>query len=158
MSHSKQPSIDSKTFAIPDNEDEDDIEYSSSLSSYAGSAETLDHSQFSPVNFLTEEFAAAFDPTNLDSSIVVQAQTSGMLHAKQQELESVYREAVARLQELKVEFSSHMKNVKSTEKDLQYCQHKVKLLMKKAKDLYPIEYVKAREELISQEEYHGLNQ
>jgi biogenesis of lysosome-related organelles complex 1 subunit KXD1 len=150
MAHKKQPSINSKIFAIPDNEEEDDIECSSSVSSYAGSAEAMDQGQFSAVNFLTEEFMAAFDPTTLDNSIAVQAQTSGLLHAKQQELESVHKFAVARLQELKTEFANRMKNVKETERDLEYCQKKVQLLMKRAKDLYPIEYVRAREEIIAE--------
>lgn len=146
----KTPSINAQMFAIPDDEDED-VECSSSVSSYAGSAVTVGQSHFSAVDFLSEEFMSAFDPSCLDRSIAVQAQTSGMLHAKQQELEAAYKMAISRLEELHVEFANGVKYIRQTEKDLDYCQRKVQNLLKRTKEMYPVEYVRAREEVVGEE-------
>lgn len=79
-SHRRGPSIDNKTFAVPSrrNSTDDDLQATtttSSLSSYAGSAESYDDEEFSPVDYLTDTITSIMDPSKLDRVVVVQAQT-----------------------------------------------------------------------------------
>ncbi|KAH0605807.1 uncharacterized protein H6S33_004264 [Morchella sextelata] len=85
-----------------------------SSSSYAGSAD-----------------AGAFDPLQLDRSLAVQAQTSGMLNSKTRELIALQEEAQARLAETKRAFLDGMKIAKEVKSDLDYVHRKVKVLKQK---------------------------
>jgi hypothetical protein len=145
--HTRGPSVDSSTFAVPDNGDYDELaDGSESLSSYAGSGEDLTDEEASPVSYLDEAFANAFDPNKLDRAIAIQAQTSGLLNAKSKEIQNLQAEVVERLNELKTVFAEGMKNAKNVQKDLDWIHKRVKQLSREAKAKYPIEYTKAKEE------------
>lgn len=145
--HTRGPSVDSSTFAVPDNGDYDELaDDSESLSSYAGSGEDLTDEEASPVAYLDEAFANAFDPNKLDRAIAIQAQTSGLLNAKSKEIQTLQAEVVERLNELKTIFAEGMKNAKNVQKDLDWIHKRVNQLSREAKAKYPIEYAKAKEE------------
>jgi hypothetical protein len=87
----------------------------------------------------------AFDPSPLDTAIAVQAQTSGMLHAKANELDALYHEASARLAELSKTFAEGVKVSKKVVRDLEWAQRHIKLLTRTARNACPIEYVEAED-------------
>lgn len=78
-SHRRGPSVDNKTFAVPSRrnsyEDDGQATITSSVSSYAGSAESYAKEEFSPVEYLTDTLTSAMDPNQLDRVVVIQAQT-----------------------------------------------------------------------------------
>ncbi|CAN6664305.1 hypothetical protein TRVA0_035S01662 [Trichomonascus vanleenenianus] len=145
-SHERGPSIDSKVFAVPDASfDEDDTE---SVSSYAGSGENVeDDSANTAVDHLNNKFAMAFDCDALDRAIVVQAQTSGVINAKQYELEQARLKAQQRLAETKIIFADGIRNAKKVSKDLDALHRKTQALHKKMRELHPIEYQRAHDEV-----------
>lgn len=77
--HRRGPSVDSKTFAVPSSrnsyDDDGQATVSSSVSSYAGSAESYPKEEFSPTEYLTDTLTSVLDPSQLDRVIVIQAQT-----------------------------------------------------------------------------------
>jgi hypothetical protein len=126
---------------------DDDAVAQTSLSSYAGSAESVSESEFSPLQYLSDTLGGAFDASPLDRVIALQAQSSGMLHAKSQEVATLQKEATTRLEEIKKEFASDTKVAKQLIKDLEWAQKRVASLMRKAKLAHPIEYVQASEKV-----------
>ncbi|EGX45843.1 hypothetical protein TWF173_007126 [Orbilia oligospora] len=120
-----------------------------SSSSYAGSAadEFEDGSMETNdlVSVLTDRLVAAFDPIPLDRSLVVQAQTSGMLNAKTRELMELQAMAQKRLAETRANFLDGMKVAKKVKGDLEWLQKKTDALKAKAEQRYPVEYNMARE-------------
>lgn len=79
IAHRRGPSVDNKTFAVPSRrnsyEDDGQATTTSSVSSYAGSAESYNEEEFSPVDFLTDTLTSIMDPSQLDRVVVIQAQT-----------------------------------------------------------------------------------
>lgn len=75
--HRRGPSVDNKTFAVPSRNsyDDDGLTATSSVSSYAGSAESYAKEEFAPVDYLTDTLTSVMDPSQLDRVIVIQAQT-----------------------------------------------------------------------------------
>ncbi|KAL0635937.1 hypothetical protein Q9L58_005075 [Maublancomyces gigas] len=120
-----------------------------SSSSYAGSAdgESTDGAEIDLVALLTERLAGAFDPLQLDRSLAVQAQTSGMLNSKTRELIALQEEAQARLAETRRAFLDGMKIAKEVKSDLDYVHRKVKILKQKTERKYPVEYNMARDRI-----------
>lgn len=118
-----------------------------SSSSYAGSADGESTDGTDLVALLTERLAGAFDPLQLDRSLAVQAQTSGMLNSKTRELIALQEEAQARLAETKRAFLDGMKIAKEVKSDLDYVHRKVKVLKQKTERKYPIEYNMARDRI-----------
>ncbi|KAK6503685.1 hypothetical protein TWF481_008688 [Arthrobotrys musiformis] len=120
-----------------------------SSSSYAGSAadEFEDGSMETNdlVTVLTDRLVAAFDPIPLDRSLVVQAQTSGLLNAKTRELMELQALAQKRLAETRANFLDGMKVAKKVKGDLEWLQKKTDALKAKAEQRYPVEYNMARE-------------
>ncbi|KAF8533960.1 hypothetical protein BDD12DRAFT_461386 [Trichophaea hybrida] len=104
-----------------------------SSSSYAGSAEdeSLGGREVDMVEMLTERLAGAFDPLQLDRSLAVQAQTSGMLNSKTRELIALQEEAQIRLAETRRSFVEGMKIAKEVKADLDYVHRKVRALKQK---------------------------
>lgn len=99
------------------------------------------------VALLTERLETAFDPLQLDRSLAVQAQTSGILNAKNRELMALQEEAQARLAETRRSFIEGMKVAKEVKQDLDYVHRKVKVLKQKTERKYPVEYNMARDRL-----------
>ncbi|RVD85170.1 uncharacterized protein DFL_003501 [Arthrobotrys flagrans] len=120
-----------------------------SSSSYAGSAadEFEDGSMETNdlVTVLTDRLVAAFDPIPLDRSLVVQAQTSGILNAKTRELMELQAMAQKRLAETRANFLDGMKVAKKVKGDLEWLQKRTDALKAKAEQRYPVEYNMARE-------------
>ncbi|KAF3917579.1 hypothetical protein AA313_de0203763 [Arthrobotrys entomopaga] len=121
-----------------------------SSSSYAGSAADefdVDGGMATEdlVGVLTERLVAAFDPIPLDRSLVVQAQTSGMLNAKNRELMELQALAAKRLTETRANFLDGMRVAKQVKNDLEWLQKKTDALKVKAEQRYPVEYNMARE-------------
>lgn len=147
--HRRGPSIDNKTFALSSHTDSDDDEGSttSSVSSYAGSAESYSKEEFSPVDYLTDTLMSAMDASQLDRVIVIQAQTSGMVNAKSKEIIKLQEKAIQRLEQLKVSFAKGVKISKQVEKDLEWAHKHTQALMKKTRLKYPIEFTQAEEKV-----------
>ncbi|KAK6527796.1 hypothetical protein TWF694_004776 [Orbilia ellipsospora] len=121
-----------------------------SSSSYAGSAADeydVDGGMATEdlVGVLTERLITAFDPIPLDRSLVVQAQTSGMLNAKNRELMELQVLAAKRLSETRANFLDGMRVAKQVKTDLEWLQKKTDALKVKAEQRYPVEYNMARE-------------
>lgn len=72
--HRRQPSINSQTFAIPDQDvsDQEDMSTDSYQDSIEEDAATRD---FDPVQYLTDSLNAALSSMEMNKSIVIQAQT-----------------------------------------------------------------------------------
>ncbi|KAI5848910.1 hypothetical protein BZA05DRAFT_89990 [Tricharina praecox] len=120
-----------------------------SSSSYAGSAEdeSLAGGEVDMVDMLTQRLAGAFDPLQLDRSLAMQAQTSGMLNSKTRELIALQEEAQARLAETRRSFVEGMKIAKEVKADLDYVHRKVRVLKQKTERKYPVEYNMARDRI-----------
>lgn len=99
------------------------------------------------VDMLTQRLAGAFDPLQLDRSLAMQAQTSGMLNSKTRELIALQEEAQARLVETRKSFVEGMKIAKEVKADLDYVHRKVKVLKQKTERKYPVEYNMARDRI-----------
>jgi len=99
------------------------------------------------VELLTQRLAGAFDPLQLDRSLAVQAQTSGMLNSKTRELIALQEEAQAKLAETRRSFADGMKIAKEVKADLDYVHRKVRVLKQKTERRYPVEYNMARDRI-----------
>ncbi|KAK9371299.1 hypothetical protein V1509DRAFT_614252 [Lipomyces kononenkoae] len=140
-----------------DYQDDDDVDGTSSTSSYAGSdAETVTETEdFSASEYVTDKILQAFDGMLLDRAVVVQAQSSGLLNAKARELEQLQELADTRLQQTRISYTEGMKVVREVQKDLRWVQRHVDALKKKISAKYPEEYSEAREiipEIIERED------
>lgn len=121
-----------------------------SSSSYAGSAaDEAAAREVDLVALLTERLAGAFDPLQLDRSLAVQAQTSGMLNSKTRELVALQEEAQRRIAETRRSFVEGMKVAKQVKGDLDYVQRKVDKLKERTARKYPVEYNMARDRIPS---------
>lgn len=140
------PSIDSRLFSVSSNSlDVEPDSDSSSLSSYAGSAESYHEGEFSPVDFLNETITSALDPSKLDRVIVIQAQTSGIVHAKSKEIQQLQEEATKKLAELRTKFTKGINIAKQVSRDLEWAHRHTQSLIKKTRMNHPIEYTQAEE-------------
>lgn len=143
MPHTRGPSVDARTFAIPDDGD-DTFSTESSDSSYAGSAQEFEM-EFSPVDYLQDQLSSAFDSTVLDRAVVSQIKTSATLNAKGLEMAELLEEVNERLQGLKGLFSAGMAAAQQTRKDLEWASSRANLLDRKAKSAFPIEWEQVKE-------------
>ncbi|CAG8896894.1 unnamed protein product [Penicillium nalgiovense] len=92
-------------------------EYDSSFASYSG---------VDVVDVLSDRMQDAFDPTPLDKGLARQAQTSGQLNAKQQELLELQALAQRRLKGARANFSEGLKTARDTKRDLEWTQKRVR--------------------------------
>ncbi|CAI7621918.1 unnamed protein product [Penicillium palitans] len=106
-------------------------EYDSSFASYSG---------VDVVDVLSDRMQDAFDPTPLDKGLARQAQTSGQLNAKQQELLELQALAQRRLKGARANFSEGLKTARETKRDLEWTQKRVSALKTKAEKAHPDEY------------------
>ncbi|KAJ5228272.1 hypothetical protein N7519_011213 [Penicillium mononematosum] len=106
-------------------------EYDSSFASYSG---------VDVVDVLSDRMQDAFDPTPLDKGLARQAQTSGQLNAKQQELLELQALAQRRLKGARANFSEGLKTARETKRDLEWTQKRVSALKAKAEKAHPEEY------------------
>ncbi|KAL8728952.1 MAG: hypothetical protein Q9166_005047 [cf. Caloplaca sp. 2 TL-2023] len=97
------------------------------------------------VELMNDRLSNAVDPLPLDRSLARQAQTSGALNAKQQELLELQALAQRRLKGARANFADGMKAAKEVKKDLDWTQKRVTALKSKAERRYPDEYQKARQ-------------
>ncbi|KAJ5887925.1 hypothetical protein N7495_007966 [Penicillium taxi] len=95
------------------------------------------------VDVLSSRMQNAFDPTPLDRSLAHQAQASGQLHAKQQELLELQAMAERRLKGLRSNFNEGLKTARETKRDLEWTQKRVSALKNKAEKAHPDEYRRA---------------
>jgi len=105
----------------------------------AGSAAGVDFNEY-----MQDRFAETFDPIPLDRSVARQAQTSGKLNAKQQELLELQKKAQARLAKSRARFAEGMADAREVRADLEWTQKKVSAMKTKASHKHPKEYKKAR--------------
>lgn len=139
--HVRGPSVDSSQFAVPD--DDESLDGGESVSSYAGSGESVTNETFNPVDFLSDAFSSAFDPSKLDRAVANQAQTSGLINSKAHEVETLRAESAARLAEIRTIFNQGIKDVRRVQKDLEYIHRMTKHLQQVAKKRYPVEFQQA---------------
>ncbi|KAJ5158505.1 domain KxDL [Penicillium coprophilum] len=92
-------------------------EYDSSFASYSG---------VDVVDVLSDRMQDAFDPTPLDKGLARQAQTSGQLNAKQQELLELQALAQRRLKGARANFTEGLKTARETKRDLEWTQKRVR--------------------------------
>ncbi|KAJ5494085.1 domain KxDL [Penicillium fimorum] len=106
-------------------------EYESSFASYSG---------VDVVDVLSDRMQDAFDPIPLDKGLARQAQTSGQLNAKQQELLELQALAQRRLKGARANFTEGLKTARETKRDLEWTQKRVSALKAKAEKAHPDEY------------------
>ncbi|KAJ6115868.1 domain KxDL [Penicillium sp. IBT 18751x] len=109
-------------------------DYDSSSASYSG---------VDVVDVLNERMQNSFDPTPLDRGLAKQAQTSGHLNAKQQELLELQALAQRRLKGVRANFNEGLKTARETKRDLEWTQKRVSALKSKAEKAHPDEYRRA---------------
>ncbi|KAJ5104134.1 hypothetical protein N7532_004663 [Penicillium argentinense] len=95
------------------------------------------------VDVLSDRMQDAFDPTPLDKGLAKQAQTSGQLNAKQQELLELQALAQRRLKGVRANFNEGLKTARETKRDLEWTQKRVSALKGKAEKAHPDEYRRA---------------
>ncbi|KAJ5235545.1 uncharacterized protein N7469_004713 [Penicillium citrinum] len=95
------------------------------------------------VEVLSDRMQDSFDPTPLDRSLAKQAQTSGQLNAKQQELLELQALAQRRLKGVRANFNEGLKTARETKRDLEWTQKRVSALKGKAEKAHPDEYRRA---------------
>ncbi|RQM05405.1 hypothetical protein DH86_00001950 [Scytalidium sp. 3C] len=124
--------------------------YSAASSSYAGSASGGDYESSASASgvdmheYMQDRFANAFDPLPLDRTLAVQAQTSGLLNAKQRELADLQALAQSRLAKSRARLAEGFKDANEVRRDLEYTQKRVSNLKSKASRKHPKEYKQAR--------------
>lgn len=116
----------------------------SSSSSYAGSGEESDHEADLGLT-LVERISDAHDPSHLDRTIAQQAQTSGNIHGSAKELDRL-AEAMQRIGELRVAFAKGLKQAKEVKADLDWCQRRLRSLVKAVEEQHPVEFNMAKHE------------
>ncbi|KAI4120288.1 MAG: hypothetical protein LQ338_007125, partial [Usnochroma carphineum] len=77
------------------------------------------------VELMNDRLSSAVDPIPLDRSLARQAQTSGALNAKQQELLELQALAQRRLKGARANFADGMKAAKEVKRDLDWTQKRV---------------------------------
>ncbi|KAK9467711.1 hypothetical protein V1512DRAFT_285660 [Lipomyces arxii] len=130
-----------------DNEEVFDDTGTSSTSSYAGSGAETDPEEedFVASEYVTDKILQAFDAMLLDTAVVVQAQSSGLLNAKARELQQLQQAAADRISGTRANFAEGMKVLRDVQKDLKWVQNHVDALKRKMSAKYPVEYNRARE-------------
>lgn len=109
-------------------------DYDASPASYSG---------VDVVDVLSDRMQNSFDPTPLDRGLAKQAQTSGQLNAKQQELLELQALAQRRLKGVRANFNEGLKTARETKRDLEWTQKRVSALKGKAEKAHPDEYRRA---------------
>lgn len=116
-------------------------------SSYAGSASDYDSSASSGaapgvdlLDYMSERLNGAVDPLPLDRSLAKQAQTSGELNAKTQELLQLQALAQRRLAATRANLADGIKAAKDVQRDLEWTQKRVSAINQRAARKYPAEY------------------
>ncbi|RMJ28268.1 hypothetical protein PHISP_00831 [Aspergillus sp. HF37] len=95
------------------------------------------------VDVLSDRMQETFDPTPMDRGLATQAQTSGQMNAKQQELMELQALAQRRLKGVRANFSDGLKVARETKRDLEWTQKRVSNLKGKAESAHPDEYRRA---------------
>ncbi|KAF2760111.1 hypothetical protein EJ05DRAFT_272981 [Pseudovirgaria hyperparasitica] len=122
-----------------------------SNSSYAGSASDYDSSASSSsgaasvdlLEYMGDRLHGAYDPIPLDRSLAQQAQTSGQLNAKTQELLQLQALARSRLAAAQASFADGIKAAKEVQRDLEWTQKRVSSINQRAAKKYPDQYARA---------------
>jgi len=123
--------------------------YSATSSSYAGSA-SGEYDSTSSANgvdlqeYMQDRFAGAFDPLPLDRTLAVQAQTSGLLNAKNREVMELQQLVQQRLARSKARLAEGYQDAKEVKRDLEWTQKRVSSTKSKASRKHPKEYKQAR--------------
>jgi hypothetical protein len=124
--------------------------YSATSSSYAGSASHSEYDSTSSANgvdmqeYMQDRFTGAFDPLPLDRTLAKQAQTSGMLNAKQRELQDLQALAQQRLAKSRARLAEGYQDAREVKRDLEWTQKRVSNLKTKTSRKHPKEYKQAR--------------
>ncbi|KAF4618142.1 hypothetical protein G7Y89_g14967 [Cudoniella acicularis] len=122
--------------------------YSATSSSYAGSASDYDSassaSGLDMQEYVQNRFDGAFDPLPLDRTLAVQAQTSGLLNAKQRELLELQQLAQQCLAKSRARLAEGYQDAKEVKRDLEWTQKRVSTMKTKASRKHPKEYKQAR--------------
>jgi len=123
--------------------------YSAASSSYAGSASGEYDSNASANGIDLQEYmqdglSNAFNPLPLDRTMVVQAQTSGLLNAKNREILDLQQIAQQRLAKLRARLPESFQDAKDVQRDLEWSSKRVSSMKSKASRKHPKEYKQAR--------------
>ncbi|KAG0653012.1 hypothetical protein D0Z07_0706 [Hyphodiscus hymeniophilus] len=123
--------------------------YSATSSNYAGSASGYEDSTSSAngvdmQEYMQDRFTGAFDPLPLDRTLAMQAQTSGLLNAKNRELQDLQALAQQRIARSRARLAEGYQDAKEVKRDLEWTQKRVSNLKSKASRKHPKEYKQAR--------------
>lgn len=122
----------------------------SATGSYAGSASGGEYDSSASANgvdmqeYMQDRFTGAFNPLPLDRTLAVQAQTSGLLNAKQRELFELQQLAQQRLARTRARLAEGYQDAKEVKRDLEWTQKRVSTMKTKASRKHPKEYQQAR--------------
>ncbi|KAH3679890.1 hypothetical protein WICMUC_000633 [Wickerhamomyces mucosus] len=160
--HTRQPSINSQTFAINEpeviegsissngenvtlNDEEEDLSTDSYQDSDIDESETM----FDPVKYIHSALMNAMDVSmDWNKSMVIQAQTSGVLKNKEFELINLLDKSQNDLIEYKKNFEEGFEVVRNLVKDLKQTKKKLDLLTEQFKSRYPIEYSQSKDKIL----------
>ncbi|KAK2747642.1 hypothetical protein FQN55_004811 [Onygenales sp. PD_40] len=95
------------------------------------------------MDMLNDRMSNVFDPSRLDKGVAKQAQVSGHLNAKQQELLELQALAQRRIKNARANFADGIKAAKETKQDLEWTQKRVSNMKAKAERNLPDEYRRA---------------
>ncbi|KAI5364298.1 hypothetical protein Slin15195_G099580 [Septoria linicola] len=116
--------------------------YSSASSAYGGSDYDSSSGATSVdlLDYMNDRLSQAYNPIPLDKNLARQAQMSGALNAKNQEILALQAQARARLAKTRANFAEGMKAAKDVQRDLDWTQKKVSALNARAAQKYPEQY------------------
>jgi len=123
--------------------------YSATSSSYAGSS-SGEYDSTSSANgvdlqeYMQDRFSTTFDPLPLDRTLAIQAQTSGLLNAKEREVLELQQLAQQRLARSRARLAEGYQDAKEVKSNLEWTQKRVSHMKTKTSRKHPKEYKQAR--------------
>ncbi|KAF2664782.1 hypothetical protein BT63DRAFT_97958 [Microthyrium microscopicum] len=116
--------------------------YAASASDYEGTTST---SSVDLLEFMHDRLQNAYQPMQMDQSLVQQTQASGEMNAKTRQLMELQALAAQRFAAMQAQFTEGLKTAKEVERDLAWTQKKVTQLNNRAAKKYAKEYARAQE-------------
>ncbi|KAJ5808408.1 hypothetical protein N7474_009677 [Penicillium riverlandense] len=148
--HGSPPDL-SDTSTVADSRTSGGLTFSSASGDYDSSS--AGYSGVDVVDVLNDRMQDAYDPMPLDRGIARQAQTSGRMNAKQQELLELQALAQRRLKGVRANFNEGLKVARETKRDLEWTQKRVNALKSKAEKIHPDDYRRAAQKYAYDDRY-----
>ncbi|WPH00101.1 Hypothetical protein R9X50_00292400 [Acrodontium crateriforme] len=90
--------------------------------------------------YMNHRLPTVYDPTNLDRTLVTQAQDSAELRMKQREIQEMQARVRARMARLRPNVAEGMRQAKEVQQDLEWTQRKMAAMNVRAAAKYPAQY------------------